>query len=199
MWTNRPRRDQDCKRKEPRGCGFPAERKKEVTCKSSIVARTGFEINGNHPTQGAIMKTQDVFGRIMARLDRSRKEWDDAEISDKDFDAKMGLHRTLNSLVTVLHEAMVFAGYIGRLRIFTVIRNQLIGPDENEDALPVKFQPLEDEKYMELWNPFIIPIPDGKMGEWFSDPEKSKPILVAKLKELRENLKTLKEVCYARK
>jgi hypothetical protein len=145
------------------------------------------------------MKTQDVFGRIMARLDKVRKEWDDAEITDNDFNARMSLHSTLNSFVTVLHDAMVFAGYAGRLRIFTMIRNQLIGPDENEDALPIKFQPLEEEKYMDLWNPFLAPIPDGKMGEWFSDPEKSKPILVEKVKELKENLKTLKEVCYAGK
>ena len=140
------------------------------------------------------METKTICGQMIARLERTRKEWDAAEISDQDFNAVMSLYSTLSSWVTVLQGAMVLAISKHRLRIFTMLQNQLIGPDEDEEALPVESQPLEEEKYLDLWRPFITPIPDEKMDEWFSDPQKAKAILEKKVKELQENLKILREV-----
>ena len=140
------------------------------------------------------METKTICGQMIARLERTRKEWDAAEMSDQDFNAVMSLYSTLSSWVTVLEGGMVLAISKHRLRIFTMLQNQLIGPDEDEEALPVESQPLEEEKYLDLWRPFITPIPDEKMDEWFSDPQKAKAILEKKVKELQENLKILREV-----
>jgi len=154
----------------------------------------------------------------MHQSERTLNDRDKGAISLEELKARTSLHGTLNSLMSVMLQAMKLALSKGRQRIAQMIYAEVTGSDsllleQNEDEsedegsspgsseyenpmerlLPEDFQPLEREKHLELWKPFITPIADGQVQEWFSDPKKAKPLVIAKVKELRENLKALKK------
>lgn len=112
----------------------------------------------------------DMITRILEESDRVAEGWSrGGKYSTKEFYARKNLYRGLLALRRVQVRGVAFK-----------VEFMCFGEEIQEE-------------YLGSLKPLVTPVSDKQMNEWFSDPKKARPILAAKVKEFRENLKLSKE------
>jgi hypothetical protein len=132
--------------------------------------------------------------RLRARLTGLIEEFEHGRVSTDDFKSAVSLAGTLNQLTEIIAQAHALATTHGKHRIAQLIRRVNIDGDTTAmeatsgDAWP----PLEAEPSWEFWEPFVFPVTERKIDEWFSNPQEARLIAIANVERLMYQLGELK-------
>jgi hypothetical protein len=107
---------------------------------------------------------------------------------------ELEIHGKLNTIVGLKSTALELAFEKNKPHLAGVIQGALFGdifnPEEGDhDAI----QPLTADTHLDLWKPFFEVISDKEIKEWVQNPEQAKPVLEAKIEELKANLERLRK------
>lgn len=114
------------------------------------------------------------------------------DIEPGDRALKLAIFDRLAEMHRLYWDVSEIAGKQGLKRINRMILETFFEKPINP-ALPKRFQPLDREPDLELWQPFIQPITDQQLWAWLDDPPAAMPGLWTRIKAMRDSLKGLRE------
>ena len=108
--------------------------------------------------------------------------------------AELDIQGKLNTIYGLKSQALQLAFKKNKPHLAAIIQNTLFGEIfDQEETHDHAFDPLLAEGQMDLWKPFFEVISEEQLKEWLQNPEQAKPLMEAKIEELRHNLERLSE------
>jgi hypothetical protein len=124
---------------------------------------------------------------LRIRLTRVIEQFEHGCVSTDEFKSAVSLACTLDKLMEIFAKAYALALTHGKDGIAQIIRR--VNIDGESDSTNAQ---LELEPWWELWEPFVSPLTERKIDEWFSSPQEAKLIVIAKVESLGDQLEDLK-------
>ncbi len=130
------------------------------------------------------------------KLVELRQKWRSGEIDLTQFNAGVNIFKKLTTIYGLKVKALELAHKKDKTEISRIIMQDVLrGHPEIEAILehPRLFFRTPKE-HIDLWKPFFEIHGEAQVQEWFQYPKLAKPALALKIRELKGNLKQLKEI-----